>query len=165
MLIEIVIQVLEAALQEAVRAEADSHSLASEEMDMDFHASHIAPDPSQLAPDEPAEEVEETPRSPEYSPVLHHTAPETIDREEDEYEPPEATPPAEAEVPESPPFSPAPPKSVHEVADVAMGDVDQTQESDEEGEITVEDTLPLPDGSSQGLLQVTKYYAFRPLVY
>ena len=66
----LVIQALEAALQEAVRAEADSHSPANEEMDMDFHASHIAPDPSELAPDEAAEDVEEAPRSPEYSPVL-----------------------------------------------------------------------------------------------
>jgi hypothetical protein len=104
-------QALEAALQEAVRAEADSHSQHS---DMDMEVSYT-PNQAQLAPELPSDPVEEGNRSPEYSLALARTAQEIADRESDGYEPPDATAPTEA--PESPPFSPAPPESIHEIAD------------------------------------------------
>jgi hypothetical protein len=135
-------QALEAALQEAVRAEADLHTPDKEdgeldmEMDveMDMEDSY-APDPNYLAPESTSGVPEEKEGSPDYSPVLHRTAPSNIpeakegspayspalhrtapeiqDRD-DEYEPPEATEFVEASVSDSPPFSPAPPDLVPE---------------------------------------------------
>ncbi|CAL3970927.1 unnamed protein product [Diplocarpon coronariae] len=98
-------QALEAALQEAVRAEVDSPAGADMDTD-DFYA----PDSSQLAPESLHQVVEEN-RSPEYSPKLDRTIPDV--GQSDEYEPPEATPPVN-EPPYSPPFSPAPPN--HNIA-------------------------------------------------
>ena len=142
-------QALEAALQEAVRAEADSHSQHSDAMNMDVS---YAPDPAELAPELPSDPAEEDNRSPEYSPVLNRAAPEITDRESDGYEPPDATPPTEA--PESPPFSPAPPESIHE-ADEIMQDVNSTQALDEPN--TAEDAQSLVNGSPQVLLDVTAF--------
>ncbi|KAH8787177.1 hypothetical protein BGZ57DRAFT_755743 [Hyaloscypha finlandica] len=133
-------QALEAALQEAVRAEADSHSRDGDGMDMEVS---YAPDPAQLAPEVPAEPIEEDNRSPEYSPQLNRTAPEVTDRESDGYEPPDATAPTE--VPESPPFSPAPPESIHEVADESIPEINSTQAISEDGEITTDDIQPVAD--------------------
>ncbi|PBP25412.1 hypothetical protein BUE80_DR003830 [Diplocarpon rosae] len=99
-------QALEAALQEAVRAEVDSHA-GAKNLDAD---DSYAPDPSQLASKSMDPVVEEN-RSPEYSPTLDRTVPDV--GQSDEYEPPEATPPAD-EPPYSPPFSPAPPD--HKIA-------------------------------------------------
>jgi hypothetical protein len=141
-------QALEATLQEAVRAEADSHSQHSDDMDMDVS---YALDPAELAPELPSNPAEDN-RSPEYSPVLNRAAPEITDRESDGYEPPDATAPTEA--PESPPFSPAPPESIHE-ADEIMQDVNSTQALDEPN--SAEDAQPLVNGSPQVLLDVTAF--------
>ncbi len=148
-------QALEAALQEAVRAEADSHSHVSDETDM---VVSYAPDPTQLEPElpaEPAEPTEEGSRSPEYSPELNRIVPEVIDRESDGYEPPDATAPTEA--PESPPFSPAPPESVHELAEESMQDINSPQPLSEDGQIASDDAQPLPslvNGTPQVVLEV-----------
>jgi hypothetical protein len=142
-------QALETALQEAVRAEADSHSQHSDDMDVDVS---YAPEPAELAPELPSDPTEEGNRSPEYSPVLNRAAPENTDRESDGYEPPDATAPTEA--PESPPFSPAPPESIHE-ADEMMQDVNSTQALNEPN--TAEDAQPLVNGSPQMLLDVTAF--------
>ena len=142
-------QALEAALQEAVRAEADSHSHDSDEMEME---TSYAPDPAQLAPEVPAEAAEEANRSPEYSPELNRTIPEVADRESDGYEPPDATAPAEA--PESPPFSPAPPETLHEVADESMQDFNSPQPLSEDGQIASDDAQPLVNGTPQVVLEV-----------
>ncbi|CZS99611.1 uncharacterized protein RAG0_07941 [Rhynchosporium agropyri] len=105
---------LEAALQEAVRAEVDSHGPQEDDTDMeDFYA----PDPNQLAPQTPSQ-VPEQAGSPEYSPTLDRTMPDLPQTESDDYEPPEATPPLDDHsVSDSPPFSPAPPETVSEVVD------------------------------------------------
>lgn len=98
---------LEAALQEAVRAEADSHAHSDSEMEDSF-----APDPNQLAPESSPSLADGGSQSPVYSPILERSVPEVpdADGESDNYEPPEATPPADASSPiDSPPFSPAPP--------------------------------------------------------
>ncbi|KAE9365161.1 hypothetical protein N431DRAFT_430676 [Stipitochalara longipes BDJ] len=142
-------QALEAALQEAVRAEADSHSHDSDEMDMEVS---YAPNSAQLAPEVPAQPAEEADRSPEYSPELNRTVPEVTDRESDGYEPPDATAPTEAL--ESPPFSPAPPESVHhEVADESMQDVNSPQPLSEDGQIASDDARPLVNGTPQVVLE------------
>jgi hypothetical protein len=140
-------------LQDAVRAEADSHSHDGHEMDMEVS---YAPDPTQLAPELSSEPVEEENRSPEYSPVLERTAPEVPDRESDNYEPPDATDPTDA--PESPPFSPAPPESIHELADDTMQDVNSTQAIDEDGQNNTEEIQPLLNGSPQQLLEVNSIF-------
>jgi hypothetical protein len=144
---------LEAALQEAVRAEADSHLQGGGD-GMNIEVSY-APDPTQLAPELPPDPVEEENRSPEYSPTLHRTAPDVPDRESDDYEPPDATAPSD--VLESPPFSPAPPESIHELADDSMQDVNPIQAIDEDGQNT-EETQPLHHGSSQQLLEVKSIF-------
>ncbi|KAL2062422.1 hypothetical protein VTL71DRAFT_6688 [Oculimacula yallundae] len=117
-------QALEAALQEAVRAEVDSHGQQEDDMDIeDFYA----PDASQLAPQTPSH-VHEEARSPEYSPALDRTVPDVPQNESDDYEPPEATPPLDEQpAPESPPFSPAPPEIVSDVADDDNLDIDMPE--------------------------------------
>lgn len=142
-------QALEATLQEVVRAEADSQS--NNDNEMDIADSQLASDASQLASQLSTKPLEKDSRSPEYSPVLERTAPEVTDRESDDYEPPDAT--LAAEAPESPPFSPAPPESIHELADVSMHDINSTQESHEDGQITVDETQPSLDTNSQALLE------------
>ena len=90
-------QELEAALQEAVRAETVSHEqndvamADAHELDARKEVEVVASSP---------EEGEATPDvvgaiSPEYSPVLGRDAIEKPEMESDNYEPPEATPPAE----------------------------------------------------------------------
>jgi len=94
---------LEAALQEAVRADADAHypnAHSPDEGELDIEMSY-APDPAELAPESPAVEEDNTAYSPPQELALQIGLGE---EEEDDYEPPEATPPAI-----SPPFSPAPP--------------------------------------------------------
>lgn len=115
---------LEAALQEAVRADADSHGQEADEMDIeDFYA----PDPGQLAPQTPIHVHDQT-GSPAYSPTLDRTIPDATQQESDDYEPPEATPPADEQfAPDSPPFSPAPPEIVSEVVDNENPDVDMPE--------------------------------------
>ncbi|KAH9218313.1 hypothetical protein DL95DRAFT_385720 [Leptodontidium sp. 2 PMI_412] len=146
-------QALEAALQEAVRAEVDTHG--EEDMDIeDFYA----PDPGQLAPQTP-EHVHEQTGSPEYSPALDRTIPDATQHESDDYEPPEATPPVDQQfAPDSPPFSPAPPEIVSEVADDENLDIDMPEfepapaaNDVEQGQI--EEKLPSTNGSFQQVIE------------
>jgi hypothetical protein len=146
---------LEAALQEAVRAEADAHAHEGSDVDME---NSYAPDPNQLAPDSPAAGSEEGELSPEYSPVLHRTISDVPDRESDDYEPPEATPAIDMQGPiESPPFSPAPPETISEPTNHPAPDDDLQQASDEMEQEGVENTLPQQNGSAprpQQLIEV-----------
>ncbi|EKD14354.1 hypothetical protein MBM_07584 [Drepanopeziza brunnea f. sp. 'multigermtubi' MB_m1] len=99
---------LEAALQEAVRADTDAHANGEDDMDID---DFYAPDPSQLPSESVSEHMDKGTHSPEYSPELDRTIVKAPDREPDDYEPPEAAPPdTDMEEPYSPPFSPAPPQ-------------------------------------------------------
>ncbi|KUJ09359.1 uncharacterized protein LY89DRAFT_285810 [Mollisia scopiformis] len=113
-------QAMEAALQEAVRADVDLQTAEDDddvEMDMDMEDSY-APDPNHLAPESVPGVVLEDEGNSEYSPVLDRTVPEiqTLneiedqDEIQDDYEPPEAIAPVEDSIPYSPPFSPAPPE-------------------------------------------------------
>jgi hypothetical protein len=140
---------LEAALQEAVRAEADSQSQNGDEIDMD---DSYAPDPTQLAPVMPSDRAEEDNRSAEYSPGLHRNVPDVPDRESDDYEPPDAT--ALSDVLESPPFSPAPPESIHELAGDTIQDVNPTQAIDEGGQNATKKTHSVLNSSPQQPLEV-----------
>ncbi|KAH7311928.1 hypothetical protein BKA65DRAFT_517832 [Rhexocercosporidium sp. MPI-PUGE-AT-0058] len=142
-------QALEAALQEAVRAEVDSHGKVEDDMDIeDFYA----PDPSQLTPQTPGH-VREQIRSPEYSPTLDRTVPDAPQHESDDYEPPEATPPIDAQfAPDSPPFSPAPPEIVSEVADdenlnVDMPEFEPAPAANDVEQVHSEENLPSTNGS------------------
>ncbi|APA07897.1 hypothetical protein sscle_03g026670 [Sclerotinia sclerotiorum 1980 UF-70] len=119
-------QDLEAALQEAVRADADFVSPSDTEMeDGNANPVHVA---------ETKATLEEQKASSDYSPVLERSQllgassnadpPEMVeisemaDIESDNYEPPEATPPADETLSvESSPFSPAPPDSVIDEAE------------------------------------------------
>ncbi|KAH7390304.1 hypothetical protein BKA64DRAFT_678928 [Cadophora sp. MPI-SDFR-AT-0126] len=141
-------QALEAALQEAVRAEADSHAQEEDDMDIeDFYA----PDPNQLAPRTPTQIPEQT-GSPEYSPTLDRSIPDAPG-ESDDYEPPEATPPIhESFAPDSPPFSPAPPKSLSEVdngdsLDIDMPEFEPARAANDVEQGHSEENLPSTDGS------------------
>jgi hypothetical protein len=154
-------QALEAALQEAVRAEPDSHSHEVDKVEIEVL---YAPDLAQLAPELPAEHFGEDNRSPEYSLELNRSAPEVTDRESDGYEPPDATAPTEA--PESPPFSPAPPESTQEEAvDESMQEINSTQALSED-EIATADTSPTVNSAIQVLLEVNGFYIYsnRPRV-
>jgi hypothetical protein len=98
-------QFLEAALQDAVRAEvAGQEQDDRSEIDTeDFYA----PDPNQLAPDSNVIQAEHN-RSSSYSPRLGNKTPAPEDSESvGDYEPPEAASPIK-----SPSFSPEPPQSV-----------------------------------------------------
>lgn len=141
---------LEAALQEAVRAEADSHT----QEDVDMEAS-FPPDPCQLAPASSSNLAEE-PQSSDYSPVLHRTASDNNDAESDTYEPPEATPPIDAPAPvESPPFSPAPPDNISEPADFDQP-LQVIDNQAEDGEV-----LPEQNGTTEQVPQVNENFLHR----
>ena len=138
-------QALEAALQEQVRAEVESHDQDEEGMDMDIEDSY-APEPAELVPEMspkafakddsavtgPHIEARETPNFPiaeddsaiSETEVLvpHVQPPSAIEMEDDDYEPPEATPPIDAPSPMgSPPFSPARPESISEFEQFSHG--------------------------------------------
>ena len=151
-------QALEAALQEAVRAEADSHAEDDDDMDIeDFYA----PDPSQLEPQTP-NHVPEQIGSPEYSPILHRTIPDAPG-ESDDYEPPEATPPIEeTSAPDSPPFSPAPPKLTSEVdndenLDIDMPEFEPAPAANDVEQGHSEENLPPTNGSFPPAVEVQIY--------
>lgn len=131
---------LEAALQEAVRAEADSHVHTEDEMDME---TSYAPDPEELAPESPASVAESAPQSPEYSPQLERSMADAPDRESDDYEPPEATPPIDARSRESTPFSPAPPATISDHVNEALLDVNSMQDHLEIADNIEEESLPI----------------------
>jgi hypothetical protein len=163
-------QALEAALQEAVRIEADSHAHTEDGMDVEVSS---APDPSQIAPNissSPAHEDPSSLKSSDYSPELDRGMPDMPDRESDDYEPPEAQsleapsheykPPAgtlTANPPstvDSPPFSPAPPTAMIEATDEMILDINSVQTQVEQaGERSKEDSLPT-NGSIPNLVEV-----------
>lgn len=106
-------QALEAALQDAVRADTELHD---QEGDINMLDSY-APDPNQLAPD--IEDKQESAFS-----VEKQRSADVAERESDDYEPPEASPLAD-----SPPFSPAPPDEVESNAvDEPIQDVDASSQ-------------------------------------
>ncbi|EDN91088.1 hypothetical protein SS1G_00491 [Sclerotinia sclerotiorum 1980 UF-70] len=151
-------QDLEAALQEAVRADADFVSPSDTEMeDGNANPVHVA---------ETKATLEEQKASSDYSPVLERSQllgassnadpPEMVeisemaDIESDNYEPPEATPPADETLSvESSPFSPAPPDSV---IDEAEG-IDLAEMSNEQRLPAENGTEPASINSHDVLLQ------------
>jgi hypothetical protein len=140
--------VLEAALQEAVRAEADSHSQGASDMDIeDFYA----PDPNQLAPDTSIEPTDEK-RSPIYSPIFERS--DAADGESDNYEPPEAPPQVDKPSIDSPPFSPAPPETISELTPNTTLANDTLQIIDQNGQIEAGELLPQQNGSVPLLCEV-----------
>jgi hypothetical protein len=134
---------LEAALQEAVRAEADSHTHEYSDTEMEIS---LAADPSQLVPETASQHTDNEVDSPEYSPVLERAGPAVpevdMTEESDIYEPPEATPPVDVDPAQtapaspspSPSFSPAPPEESHEsdlnnkLIDVVDTELEESQE-------------------------------------
>ena len=143
-------QALEAALQEKVRVEAESHGQC--EADLNFEDSY-APDPAQLAPISSSNSVVEgSPAIPASSipldgreitphqlPAIQQDATLAMDidqdDENDDYEPPEATPRVNVPSPvDSPPFSPAPPESVADFEQFSSGrgGLENTVENGEE---------------------------------
>jgi len=145
-------QVLEAALQEAVRAEADSHARGESDLDME---DLYAPGPNQLAPASSLSSAGEGKRSPVYSPLLERTMSDVPDGDSDNYEPPEATPPADIPSPiESPPFSPAPPDTVTELTGADITSNDSIQAIGENGQNGIGESLPLQNGSVPRLTEV-----------
>ncbi|ESZ95307.1 hypothetical protein SBOR_4304 [Sclerotinia borealis F-4128] len=157
-------QDLEAALQEAVRADADSASPCDIEME-DGNA-----EPVQIA--EAIAKAGEQKASSDYSPVLERSQPlvpspipdtpevtglsEVADVESDNYEPPEATPPVDETLSiDSPPFSPAPPDSViDEPEDIEFEEISNGNPDDVKAISNgAEQLLPVKNGS---VLQLTK---------
>ncbi|TGO89653.1 hypothetical protein BPOR_0099g00080 [Botrytis porri] len=151
-------QDLEAALQEAVRADADSTGPSDVEME-DGNAPPMQVIDATSTPDEEK-------ASSDYSPVLERSqplaasstpnlpdmvdAPEVADVDSDNYEPPEATPAAdETSSVASSPFSPAPPDSVIDAAE--GGELPELSNGDlmdlEIISNCVEQSLPAEDGS------------------
>ncbi|QSZ35032.1 hypothetical protein DSL72_007895 [Monilinia vaccinii-corymbosi] len=153
-------QDLEAALQDAVRADADSTGPSDIEMDgSSSNADHL-----QVA--ETNSRSDEQKSSSDYSPVLERSQPpaaspvpdlpivsgtlEVADVESDNYEPPEATPPVDETLSvESSPFSPAPPESViDEPEDIYPGKMPNGSLVDAEvSPNVVEQRLPVGNGS------------------
>ncbi|THV45715.1 hypothetical protein BGAL_0458g00060 [Botrytis galanthina] len=157
-------QDLEAALQEAVRADADSAGPSDVEME-DSNAPPTQVNEATATPDEEK-------ASSDYSPVLERSQPlatsstpnisdvvdvsEIADVDSDNYEPPEATPAAdETSSVASSPFSPAPPDSVIGVAE--DGELPELSNSDSNDlEVIsngVEQSLPAEDGSVSQLTE------------
>lgn len=147
-------QALDSALQEAILAEADAHSHEGEKMDIE---------PLQL-PESHLDQAEGS-TSPDYSPILERTIPVVPDdSHEDDYEPPEATAPIDDPM-ESPPFSPAPPESVHvpEAKDHDMHDINSKQGEDEKAssqqpiQPQTEELLPRRNSSLPKPIEVIKH--------
>jgi hypothetical protein len=149
-------QALEAAPQEAVRIEADSQVHIEGNVNMEVS---LTPNPVQLAPKSSSSQADETTHSPAYSPVLETTMADVPDRESDDYEPPEATPPSEAvlhdqthsetdpvvETTDSPPFSPAPPTNIPSAEAGTILDVDFVQSSAQTAVEKTPEELPILD--------------------
>lgn len=107
--------------------------------------------------------------SPDFPTSLNGVIPEP-ERESDDYEPPEATPPVtvsadrESTPVESPPFSPAPPSSSHVVEEgemlesstLSVLDIDKTQSIDDS--VRLGDVGPIP-AVFNGVLQVVEVHA------
>ncbi|KAG4034266.1 hypothetical protein MFRU_003g02370 [Monilinia fructicola] len=158
-------QDLEAALQEAVRADAESTAPSDIEMDGSSNAGLVQIAEANATPDE------QKPSS-DYSPVLERSQPPidspnpdiprvaeasgVADIESDNYEPPEATPPADETLSVgSSPFSPAPPDSVSdEPEDVYFGELSNGNSIDAEVDSNgVEQRLPVELGGIDHLTE------------
>jgi hypothetical protein len=121
--------VLEIAQQDAVRAKADSISQGTSD-DKNMEDSP-ALDTGLSVPESVSSPMEVDSRSPSYSPVLGRNI-TTASERDDDYEPPEATPPVLISYPTgSPPFSPAPPDPFS--GDIANSTAALGQESNEDG--------------------------------
>ena len=125
-------QAMEASLQETIRTDNDSHE-GEDDMDIDMEDVY-APDPAKLAPESPNPN-QDLPAVQGDSAILADQIPVRDDGQDplgqlpndqhstalennDDYEPPETTPPINSPI-ESPPFSPAPPESVPDLEDFA----------------------------------------------
>ncbi|KAI9651281.1 hypothetical protein NHQ30_001319 [Ciborinia camelliae] len=151
-------QDLEAALQEAVRADADSAGPSDIEMEgTNADSARVAeinatPDEPKASSDHPTIiessqplEALPIPNLPEVAEAL-----EVVDVESDNYEPPEAAPPMNEPLSvESPPFSPAPPDSViDEPEDIELEEMPNGNSIDAEVISNgVEQRLPVENGS------------------
>lgn len=151
-------QDLEAALQEAVRAEADSQESQRGENEMEIKDSY-APDPNQLAPETSGSQREEGERSPSYSPVLERVVSNVSDSQSDaDYEPPEAAPPPD-QCPRSPThsstFSPAPAEAITADEDelIIFPTISGPSAVDKE----TEESLPQSNGSVPMLIEVQEF--------
>lgn len=161
-------QDLEAALQEAVRADADSAGPSDVEME-DSVANPVQVAEANTTPDEQK-------ACSDYSPVLERSqplvaspipdvpeitdVPEVDGDDSDNYEPPEATPPADETLSaESSPFSPAPPDSVvAEPDDIKFPEMSNDDSIDAEFISNgVEEGLPVENGSVPQLTEVKDF--------
>ena len=121
--------VLEIAQQDAVRVKADSISQGTSD-DKNMEDSP-ALDTSLSVPESVSTPMEVDSRSPSYSPVLGRNI-TTASERDDDYEPPEATPPVLVSYPTgSPPFSPAPPNPFS--GDIANSTAALGQAANEDG--------------------------------
>lgn len=147
-------QDLEAALQDAVRAQVDSQDTQGQSDAMDIEDSY-APDPDQLAPETTPSSTKDADRSPSYSPVIERNIPIVSDRQsEADYEPPEAAPSADRSPTQSPPFSPAPAEPiVEEVADLIIFPNNHGLLAADAND-SVEPPLPRMNGSVPALVEV-----------
>lgn len=142
-------QDLEEALQEAVRAEADSQEGREEgelKDGMDIDDSY-APDPNQLAPESPIQK-EYVNRSPSYAPALERGTSNASDPQSDaDYEPPDADPLVDPTPTQSPPFSPAPAEPITEESNdlVIFPSISGPSATDDVE--TVDSSLPQTNGS------------------
>ena len=160
-------QAMEAALQETIRADAGSHEDGEVDMEIDMEDLY-APDPAQLelessdiaiiqqnsAMPESQAWVGDHEASLSQLPNAQQTS--TIENDDDDYEPPEATPPED--VLESPPFSPAPPESVPDIEEFAYGTLGHpVQENHSAGE---NDSGKQVNGSVPHSIEVIHLYEF-----
>jgi len=146
-------QALDVALQEQIQAEAGAHIRENERAQPE---QSNQPAPSQPEIDSVLTRAEEDNHSPEYSPALDRSIVDDV--HEDDYEPPEAHEPIDTRSPiESPPFSPAPPESIHEIEEQS-NDVNSRQASETimEPQAGTEE-LPSRNGSLPKLNEVTKH--------
>jgi hypothetical protein len=145
-------QALEAVLQEQVHAEAGSHTQEGNDIDI---GDSFAPDPAQLAPESSPSEaamvedntvVQDGGDKSDQLPIVQ---PSVIGKDngqddgDDDYEPPEATPPVDVDM-HSPPFSPAPPESLDGFQQFSKGNrgIGDAVEEHHVGQLQVNGSVP-----------------------
>lgn len=158
---------MEAALQETLRVDADSHEDGEIDMEIDIEDIY-APDPAQLAPKSPdigivqnnstipggKATVDDQEASSSQLPNAHKV-PEI--ENEDDYEPPEATPP---DLLESPPFSPAPPESLADGEEFIYDTPALGHPSQENHPVEKKDSMKQVNGSVPHWNEVIHPYGF-----
>ena len=160
-------QAMEAALQETIRADADSHEDGEVDMEIDMEDLY-APDPALLAPESsdiaiiqqssamPESQAWAGDREASLSQLPNAQQTSTIENDDDDYEPPEATPPED--ILESPPFSPASPEYVPDVEEFTCNTLGHpVQENHSVGE---NDSGRQVNGSVPRLIEVIQLYEF-----